>query len=534
MERIYGSCSSTAVFDHNLPNTNGQFLWYDTKYGASPSNPGIAWEPYDPTKPLASQKLISVKPHTDYVFSVQIRDLARDPGCVVHGAPVMGLRINGVDMAQKDLATVAGPCCPDWVQLCTPWNSGTDTTAALILESRLGIDFTDLGIDNVFFGEPTGSIAINLGNDTTICNGQSLVLKSGVTGTTYAWSDGSINPTLTVTQAGLYWLNVTQPNCSGRDSIDISLAQPPVAFSLGSDANLCDGNSLTLKPLPAPVGTYQWQDNSSKDSLVVNKSGAYSLTVTNSCGSVNDAVTITTNATPTVILPPDTILCDETSFDIAATATATSLSYKWTDGSTGPSVTATGSGIYGISVTNICGEATDNIQVTFSHSAQLPFHNSLVPACDDSVVTLNAKNPGMKFLWSTGETTQVISTLSSGTFRVTISDNDNCPVTDQATVSRHSCIVICQVAIPNAFSPNKDGNNDSFKPLFNCGVESYSLSIYNRWGEKVFESNNVADGWDGMYKGSTEPVGTYVYFTQFKLSDKQNIETKTGNVTLLR
>ncbi len=71
----------------------------------------------------------------------------------------------------------------------------------------------------------------------------------------------------------------------------------------------------------------------------------------------------------------------------------------------------------------------------------------------------------------------------------------------------------CQYYIPNAFSPNQDGFNDVFLPLFSssCAVNTYKLKIFNRWGALVFESDNPQNGWNGKYSGEDAPQGVYMY-----------------------
>jgi gliding motility-associated-like protein len=92
--------------------------------------------------------------------------------------------------------------------------------------------------------------------------------------------------------------------------------------------------------------------------------------------------------------------------------------------------------------------------------------------------------------------------------------------------------ILSGVAIADAFTPNGDGKNDIFT-IMARGVNTYHMTIYNRWGELVFESYDLATGWDGTYKGSAQPSGVYVYFVAITYYNGQSI-AKTGNVTLLR
>ncbi len=93
----------------------------------------------------------------------------------------------------------------------------------------------------------------------------------------------------------------------------------------------------------------------------------------------------------------------------------------------------------------------------------------------------------------------------------------------------------CSVQVPNAFTPNGDGRNDLFTGLISpdCLLEKYKLTIHNRWGNKVYESGTPADRWNGMYKATPQPVGTYVYKLQIQFRG-QPVKLLSGTFLLLR
>lgn len=89
------------------------------------------------------------------------------------------------------------------------------------------------------------------------------------------------------------------------------------------------------------------------------------------------------------------------------------------------------------------------------------------------------------------------------------------------------------IYIPEAFTPNNDGKNDIFKPIFSFVPNSYELKIYNRWGYVVYSTKDYQKGWDGSESGSTKaPTGTYIYYLKLKLPDNSSIE-KRGNITVI-
>lgn len=87
--------------------------------------------------------------------------------------------------------------------------------------------------------------------------------------------------------------------------------------------------------------------------------------------------------------------------------------------------------------------------------------------------------------------------------------------------------------VPNAFTPNNDGLNDVFLPIV-YGVENYVLEIYDRWGEKIFHTDNVKQGWDGYYKGVLCKEDVYVWKINFKNVISRRQEEHLGHVTLIR
>ncbi len=86
---------------------------------------------------------------------------------------------------------------------------------------------------------------------------------------------------------------------------------------------------------------------------------------------------------------------------------------------------------------------------------------------------------------------------------------------------------------PNVFSPDGDGTNDFFA-FKGQGVENYSLEIYNRWGQMVFQANDLSNEWNGDYRGTPAPLGTYVYQVKAANFTGDNIIVKKGSVVLIR
>jgi gliding motility-associated-like protein len=142
----------------------------------------------------------------------------------------------------------------------------------------------------------------------------------------------------------------------------------------------------------------------------------------------------------------------------------------------------------------------------------------------------NATNPKAKWRWSTDETSSGITVTKPGEYVSTVTI-DGCTMSDTVIVKKD-----CYVDVPNVFTPNGDGVNDYFFPrrFLSRGVVEFKMSIYNRWGQQIYEtSNKDGQGWDGALNATPQPAGVYIYSIDVTFKDGQ-IEQHTGNITLLR
>jgi gliding motility-associated-like protein len=91
-----------------------------------------------------------------------------------------------------------------------------------------------------------------------------------------------------------------------------------------------------------------------------------------------------------------------------------------------------------------------------------------------------------------------------------------------ARIARHARLAIADLGV-----------NEKFKPLYSSDVTKYTLRIYNRWGEKIFETSDITDGWDGIYQETLQPIGVYVWVSEYSFLDGTR-NTQSGNLTLMR
>ena len=122
----------------------------------------------------------------------------------------------------------------------------------------------------------------------------------------------------------------------------------------------------------------------------------------------------------------------------------------------------------------------------------------------------------------------VASPLVNTTYTLTITSDSGCTAQQTITID-----VTCgTLFVPDAFSPNNDGQNDVLYVRDDC-IKTLQFEIFDRWGNKVFETNDKTNGWNGMHKGQAMNTGSYVYYLKATMYDGTTQEKK-GNVTLVR
>lgn len=145
---------------------------------------------------------------------------------------------------------------------------------------------------------------------------------------------------------------------------------------------------------------------------------------------------------------------------------------------------------------------------------------------------VNAGDPAAKWFWNTDiiNNTASMMVVHPGTYAATV-DINGCTATDTVDVRKD-----CYINIPNAFTPNGDGNDDYFLPreLLSRSVSKFNMQVFNRWGQKVFESNTTnGRGWDGKFNDKEQPMAVYIYLIEASFLNGTS-EKYQGNVTLIR
>lgn len=269
---------------------------------------------------------------------------------------------------------------------------------------------------------------VNLGNDTSICVGDTLVLTAGPEGLDYLWNTGETSNAIEVTSADSYVVEVANSCGSFNDFINISLDD--LTVSLGNDTSLCPGSSLVLDPGMANVN-YFWSDGSSGNTLELSQAGVYSLTISDIYGcQAEDEIELNVY-TFNLDLGNDTTICEGNPLMLQASE---GLSYEWSTGESSQNILVSQSGLYSVTVNHVCGQLNDEITIATNPSPVVNLGADTLYIEPGNTIDLDAGNAGATFNWSNNETTQTITVADEGVYYVTVSNSFNCSSVDSVTV----------------------------------------------------------------------------------------------------
>lgn len=214
--------------------------------------------------------------------------------------------------------------------------------------------------------------------------------------------------------------------------------------------------------------------------------------------------------------------------------------YLWSNGQTTSTATGLGSANYTVAVTDASGcTQTQTVSIT-----QTPGVPAVVTAVPVSIMaggstTLTASGGG-NYSWSNGASDATIVVAPAGTteYCVMVTDTNNCVDSACVTITVGVEPVDCsgeRVYLPNAFSPNHDTENDVLRIYYrdaSC-IKTFRLTIYDRWGEKMYETEDPAFTWDGRYRDKELSTAVFTYFMKAELITGDETSMK-GNISLVR
>lgn len=210
---------------------------------------------------------------------------------------------------------------------------------------------------------------VELGNDTSICQGTSISLDASNPGAVYSWSNGTHNQFLNVSTSGTYAVTVSDNGYTVIDQITVTIDSLP-QVSLRDDLYVCANIPVSIQPDYEHALTFTWSDNSHDNNLVITQPGTYWVEVTNSCGEASDTTVVSQGFPPIIELGPEaTIFSGET---ITLDASAIDATYLWQDHSTNPTLVVSEPGYYWVIVENICGSTFDDVTINTNIFLKIP------------------------------------------------------------------------------------------------------------------------------------------------------------------
>ncbi len=400
------------------------------------------------------------------------------------------------------------------------------------------------------------------GTDTTTCDGHiTLTANTSQDVNVFHWSTNHdftdwlntphSNPSINTTIAGptYYYVSVDNGYCTALDSVLVSFVVVADSFNIHPPAchDSCDGWVAVLISAGTPPFIYNWSNGGTTDTITGLCAGNYTVTVTD----VSTCISVSTITLP----QPDALLsnaqlvnlpCDEAcvgSITLNASGGTPPYSYSWSTGGTTNQISGLCAGTYSVTINDseLC-QLTESftliVDSIFSHvdvysdkdtiyqGQSTGLHATTIPTCNytwtpaTGLDNPNSANP-------------IASPTQTTTYILTISDPNGCTYLDtlKITVLEVFC-VDPYVYVPNAFTPDGDARNDVLFVRSKM-VSEMNFLVYDRWGEKVFESHDMNAGWDGTYRGKKCDPGVFVYYLDATCHNKVKY-LKKGNITLLR
>jgi gliding motility-associated-like protein len=151
--------------------------------------------------------------------------------------------------------------------------------------------------------------------------------------------------------------------------------------------------------------------------------------------------------------------------------------------------------------------------------------------CDYTQLILSATRSYSAYLWSTGETSSGITVINAGDYWLEVTDTNGCKGKAAIKIGVKDCPH--GIFFPTAFTPNNDGRNDKFKPVLYLLTDYFEFSVYNRWGQRIFYTNEPGTGWDGKLGNTEEAPGVYVWTCTYQIKGEKR-KSQGGSLMLIR
>jgi gliding motility-associated-like protein len=418
------------------------------------------------------------------------------------------------------------------------------------------------GYDTVIVSVKTNSILLDAGSLISICFGDTVQLQATSGALNYKWtpsyslSDTAIyNPLAHPIVTTQYTVTAVDPlsGCTLSDTVSVVVNMTGGRKIFNNDTSICPGSSVQLFATGGNI--FQWKPSGTLNNPNVSNPIATPLDTTvyivqvstsGSCIS-SDTVIVNVLAAPDVLLK-DTSVCENAEIILFPLTTAPGWLYSWNTGATTSSIKikAVANKDYWVKASNgICYGAADTAKVTILPTPVSSF--DIAPTIGDAPLLIQTHNTTLganSYYWFFGDKLGVIGRAFDTSYLYKDTGNY---VLKLVAVNSNGCtdtsfkfikvVDSVYVFIPTAFSPNEDGNNDTWEVQFN-GVTSYEVLIFNRWGELVFKQDQTSGTdvvkWDGKFRDKDVSDGVYFYIIRYLSYKKKGRVEKAGPIVIFR
>jgi len=426
-------------------------------------------------------------------------------------------------------------------------NLAADTYTLLVTDRNNCSSSADITIT-----QPSGMPTPSISGPTEICAGNTAVLDAGAGYDSYIWSTGSSNQSINVTASGNYTVTVSNSSgCSGSASLAVSVVQSITVTVSASPQTVCPGLPSLLTANGG--GTYQWSTGGAGETITVNpiNTSSYSVTVTNNGCTGTSSITVFVDSVLHVNATSHNASCGQSDGSATVDVPAgNNYTFIWSTTPVQTTQTATNLavGSYQVTVTNNGCKGVTSVTIVYDAGPHASFYASPTEVTvGEGDVNFSDRSTGniAQSIWYFGDDSYATGFnalhgyADTGRYLVThiVIDSGGC--VDTAYTYIH-VVPYFSFFIPNAFTPNAigDGINDYFMPKGNgLNLSTYKMAIYNRWGQRVFETTDMSEGWNGTYENKDRPEkaveGVYVYIITFREINGRE-HKYVGSVTLIQ
>lgn len=359
---------------------------------------------------------------------------------------------------------------------------------------------------------------------TPLCKGDSVFLAGiQIPNATYVWSNGAGQSGTWVKEPGKYILTITY--CGKTVNITYDVFYITFQDVIWPDIETCDYPRRLFANRDRAT-SYVWSTGATTSFLDVNGPGTYTVNITECEFTYRMTFNVKLPNLPSSGYNFNACIYPDTLYPFQAPG----ATYVWEDRSTNGFRIVNNPGTY-VATINFCMQSFTN---TFVVQPLKDFNLFISAACDSFPIPLAVIKPkGVESVkWNNGKTTDTIQVAKAGIYTATVGE-----CTEKFTVAVKEDEVL---KFPNVFSPNSQiMENQVFKPYIKpeqvMEISRYELVIFNRWGEKVFESTDLAKGWDGLdSKGNMSPMETYTFYANYYRGNCGEEKRIKASVSLIR